>query len=177
MSRRDDYDDYDDRGRGRRDDYDDRGRGGYDAPRGGSRSGLTLALGIIHIIFGSLAVLLGICGFIGSAGASSTGVPGGALAMITSLGILAGGACALAGGIGTILCKMWGWIMGLVAAGLAGLMGILFLIRMIQAFSFSGIPGFGMVIAIILICFIMSAGYAVLVFLFSFNAKVRRDMR
>lgn len=192
MSRRDEYeDDYDDRprGRSRRDDYDD------EPPRrsgGGSRSGLVTAMGVIHIVVGSLGLISGLCTFavgVFATGAGAefnrAGMPGGrgatavgAMVIIGAIIILAAGGGALAGGIGTLQRKFWGWVLGLVAASLASIMAILNLISMIQAFGLpSGWPGKGSTIAGGLIGFMLALGYAVFVFVVSFQPRVRSEFR
>lgn len=193
MSRRSDYDDddYDDRGRrpARRDEYDD-----YDAPRpraGGGGGGLVVALGVLHIIMGSIALLFGFCALIGGAAvagaegefrrAGAGGIAGmaGAILIIMAIGMLLGGALGLSGGIGTLTRKFWGWVCGLIAGSLYGVMGILFFIGMIRSFGIPDFPGANRTGAIItnLLFALIAIGYTIFVFLASFNARVRSAMR
>lgn len=192
MSRRDDYDDdYEDRGprRPRRDDYDD----DYDAParrRGGPKSGLVTTMGIIHIVLGSIALLFGLCTMIGGLfltgaaadlermagpGAPRAGTTGGILIIILSIVMMAAAGGGIAGGVGTLQRRFWGWVLGLVAAGLSGIIAILSLIGMIQAF---GLP-FNRTGPILfnLLGLLLAAGYSAFVFIVSFQPHVRSEFR
>lgn len=173
---RDDYDD-----RGRRDDYDD-----YDRPRrgGSGGSGLVSAVGIINIVVAGLVLIFGFCLLLGGAVVSTAGDPLfgpgdmmgvgsalrflGTMAMINGiLGILLGG-CGISSGIGILMRRSWARTLGMITAGMAALMAVLEIIRIVGGFLRlpSSWPGKGVGITLGIIDFLILLSFA----LFSFIA-------
>lgn len=195
----DDYDDYDDR-RGRRRDYDDRdydrGYDDYDrGPRRVRKSGLITALGVVNIVVSSLVLIFGFCLLLGGAVTSDMadfGPFGGpvpefrsvirflsTMALINGIVSIAMAGCGITGGVGLLSRSNWGKVLCLITAGLAVILGILEIVRMVGGvFRLpSFFPARGVAITVVLLNAIMAIGFAVFNAVVLFNSNNTRELK
>lgn len=184
MSRNDDWEYDDDRPRRRRerdrdddyeDDYVDR------RLRRTEHSGAVTAVGIINIIVGSRAVLVGLCVFLGGAflggaandfrgnpGAGLAGAFAGAIIIVAFL-ILVVAVLEILAGVGVLNRKNWARIMTLVLGGLSALLGLLHIFGVVGAMNNPFPEDRAGAVLVNLLLIFLYIGYTVLVYVILLN--------